>query len=85
LRYAPFRRITGIEEHMTNEVSIEQRLRRRLRLTHDRLLEEAADELDRLSRIEDKYNNLCPVLNEQAGEIQELKEELLRWKSKNGE
>src|ERR1039458_3114025 len=26
-------------------------------------------ELDRLSRIEDKYNNLCPVLNEQAGEI----------------
>src|ERR1039458_2815406 len=29
-------------------------------------------ELDRLSRIEDKYVNLCPVLNEQAGEIKLL-------------
>ena len=30
-------------------------------------------ENDRLSRIEDKYTNLCPVLNEQAGEIASLR------------
>jgi hypothetical protein len=35
-------------------------------------LREAFAELDRLSRIEDKYVNLCPVLNEQAGEIERL-------------
>ena len=34
---------------------------------------EAAAELDRLSRIEDKYVNLCPVLNEQAGEIEHMR------------
>lgn len=33
-------------------------------------------ELSRLSRIEDKYVNLCPVLNEQAGEIIDLKEQV---------
>jgi hypothetical protein len=33
-------------------------------------------ELDRLSLIEIKYDNLCPVLNEQAGEIERLKTEL---------
>src|ERR1039458_266756 len=32
-------------------------------------------ELDRLSLIEIKYDNLCPVLNEQAGEIERLKDE----------
>src|ERR1039457_3131272 len=36
----------------------------------------AADELARLSRIEIKYDNLCPVLNEQAGEIGRLTTEL---------
>jgi len=30
-------------------------------------------ELSRLSRIEDKYVNLCAVLNEQAGEIERLR------------
>jgi len=36
-------------------------------------------ELSRLSRIEDKYVNLCAVLNEQAGEIQRLKQALAFW------
>jgi hypothetical protein len=39
----------------------------------------AADEIDRLSRIEDKYVNLCAVLNEQAGEIQRLQQALAFW------
>jgi hypothetical protein len=36
----------------------------------------AADELDRLSRIEIKYVNLCGVLNEQAGEIERRDQQL---------
>jgi hypothetical protein len=40
---------------------------------------EAAAELDRLSRIEIKYRNLCPVLNEQAAEIQRLQQALAFW------
>jgi hypothetical protein len=38
----------------------------------------AADELDRLSRIEDKYQNLCAVLNEQAVKIETLQDHVGR-------
>ena len=50
-----------------------QRLYLRITRYAPRCLGEAADELDRLSRIEDKYTNLCAVLNEQAGEIARLR------------
>ena len=39
----------------------------------------AADELDRLSRIEDKYDNLCPVLNDLEAEVQRLQRALAFW------
>src|ERR1039457_153118 len=56
-----------------------QRLYLRITRYAPRCLGEAADELDRLSRIEDKYTNLCAVLNEQAGEIQRLQQVLAFW------
>jgi hypothetical protein len=43
------------------------------------LMGSAADELDRLSRIEIKYTNLCAVLNEQAGEIERIAQARLTW------
>jgi hypothetical protein len=47
---------------------------------HDEtVLKEAADEIERLSLIEIKYKNLCPVLNEQAAEIQRLQQALAFW------
>src|ERR1039458_1018544 len=36
-------------------------------------------ELDHLSRIEDKYVNLCPVLNELEAEVQRLQQALAFW------
>lgn len=36
-------------------------------------VDEGADEIDRLERIEIKYNNLCNVLNEQTAEIKRLR------------
>jgi hypothetical protein len=43
------------------------------------LCREAATELSRLSRIEDKYVNLCPVLNEQAATIARIAQARLTW------
>ena len=65
---------------MTNQRTLSQRLRCVDPMDQWSSIEErcnlAADELDRLSRIEIKYDNLCPVLNEQAGEIERLRAEL---------
>src|ERR1035441_9882940 len=75
---------------MTNQISLPERLRiiaeadERFGIPKEnwaagvRAFREAAAELDRLSRIEDKYNNLCPVLNEQAGEIERLRADLAK-------
>lgn len=38
-------------------------------------------EIDRLTRVEEKYNNLCNVLNEQTSEIQRLRGALERLES----
>jgi hypothetical protein len=43
--------------------------------TGQALVEAQRKEIDRLSRIEIKYDNLCQVLNEQAGEIERLRNE----------
>ena len=40
--------------------------------------EKCVNELDRLSRIEDKYQNLCAVLNEQAAKIETLQDHVGR-------
>ena len=37
------------------------------------------EEIKRLTRIEEKYTNLCDVLNEQTQEIQVLRNLLQKW------
>src|ERR1039458_7361255 len=63
----------GADAEMTNQRTLSQRLRCVDPMDQWSSIEErcnlAADELDRLSRIEIKYDNLCPVLNEQAGGV----------------
>ena len=65
---------------MTNQRTLSQRLRCVDPMDQWSSIEErcnlAADELDRLSRIEIKYVNLCGVLNEQAGEIERRDQQL---------
>ena len=68
---------------MTNQRTLSQRLRCVDPMDQWSSIEErcnlAADELDRLSRIEIKYDNLCPVLNELEAEIQRLQRALAFW------
>jgi hypothetical protein len=43
------------------------------------MIEAQRKEIERLERIEIKYKNLCPVLNEQAAEIDRLQRALAFW------
>lgn len=83
-RYAPARRPIAIDCPIV-EVSVPLRWLAIANaefagFTHE--LDISVNEIDRLSRIEDKYVNLCPVLNEQAGEIIDMHEQIAALQSR---